>query len=290
MRRRAFTLIELMVVTTVLVLVAGLITPNLVAIKQGRDRDEVYASVLRLVQRGRESAIRDGRNYELTVSGGNARSSSSGTRRSRRATIPGRRRSARSRRRRTWTGSPCPSDISLGDLQLGGKDSNASDFTMHFYPDGHSEGGGLELVYNGSKRNVAVTNRGLATLTEGGLPTANANDWEAGQYVHVLLGADRRRRRGFTLLEALAAVVLLGIGIVAAMGANAQIIHNEDRARSIERMQRLAQEKLAELVATGQATVSTSGDFSDENVSERDLHARGQHVGNHRPELRLAHR
>ena len=84
-----------------------------------------------------------------------------------------------------------------------------------------------------------------------------------------MFSADRRprRKRGFTLLEAMAAVVLLGIGVVAAMGANAQIIRNEDRARRIEQMQRLAQEKLAELIATGQATASTNGDFTDQNVS-----------------------
>lgn len=74
-----------------------------------------------------------------------------------------------------------------------------------------------------------------------------------------------RRSRGFTLLEAMAAVVLLGIGIVGAMSANAQVIRNEDRARLTERMQRLAQTKLAELVATGQASTSTDGDFTDQN-------------------------
>lgn len=63
----------------------------------------------------------------------------------------------------------------------------------------------------------------------------------------------------------MAAVVLLGIGIVGAMSANAQIIQNESRARRTERMMALAKEKLAELVATGQATTSTNGSFSDQN-------------------------
>ena len=63
----------------------------------------------------------------------------------------------------------------------------------------------------------------------------------------------------------MAAVVLLGIGIVASMGANAQVIRTEDNARRTERMQRLAQDKLAELVATGQASASTQGDFADQN-------------------------
>lgn len=63
----------------------------------------------------------------------------------------------------------------------------------------------------------------------------------------------------------MAAVVLLGIGIVAAMSANAQIISNESHARRSERLLGLARQKLAELVATGQATNSANGDFSDQN-------------------------
>lgn len=85
-----------------------------------------------------------------------------------------------------------------------------------------------------------------------------------------MYSADRRRRlsSGFTLLEALAAVTLLGIGIVGAMTANSQIIRTEDRARQTERLQRLAQGKLAELIATGQAATSTSGDFMDQNIQD----------------------
>ena len=63
----------------------------------------------------------------------------------------------------------------------------------------------------------------------------------------------------------MAAVVLLGIGIVGAMSANAQVIRTESRVRLTEKMQRLAQTKLAELVATGKATASTNGDFTDQN-------------------------
>lgn len=74
----------------------------------------------------------------------------------------------------------------------------------------------------------------------------------------------RVRQRGFTLIEALAAVVLLGIGIAGAMGAVATITRTESAARETERMQSMAQAKLAELVATGEAATSTSGDFADE--------------------------
>lgn len=77
------------------------------------------------------------------------------------------------------------------------------------------------------------------------------------------------RNRGFTLIEAMAAVVLLGIGIVGSLTAFSSVIRTEGGIQDTERMQRMAQAKLAELVATGDAATSTDGDFSDEG--EPDL-------------------
>lgn len=74
-----------------------------------------------------------------------------------------------------------------------------------------------------------------------------------------------RRRKGFTLIEAMVGVVLLGIGIVSALAAFGSMTNVENSARQTEKMQRMAQAKLAELVATGQADTSTNGDFSDQN-------------------------
>ncbi len=182
MRRRAFTLVEMTVVCAILAMLAVLVTPNLIGMKTRRDRDETINSVLRLVQRGRESAIQGRRTYQLIVNGG--------------TTLTLQRNKAAQEGddpRQAQVGQPAETEdvaqvelsgeVTLGDLRLGDKDTNASDFTMHFYPDGSSEGGGLELAYDGSKKNLAVTNRGLATLADGALSTATETEWEAGQYV-----------------------------------------------------------------------------------------------------------
>ena len=180
--RRAFTLIELMTVCMILVVVAGLVLPNVVAIKRGRDRDEVYASVLRLVQRARESAIQSGTTYHLTATGGNTlvlqrdKAPQEGD-------DPRQAQVGQQAETEDVDQVALSSDVSLGDLRVGEKDSNASDFTLHFYPDGRSEGGGLELLYSGAKRNLVVTTRGLASLSDGALPTASEPDWEAGDLV-----------------------------------------------------------------------------------------------------------
>ncbi len=75
------------------------------------------------------------------------------------------------------------------------------------------------------------------------------------------------RRLGFTLIEALAAAALLGVGITASMSALGAIAGAETRAREHEKVQRLALQKYDELVSTNQqALASQSGDFTDRNL------------------------
>jgi prepilin-type N-terminal cleavage/methylation domain-containing protein len=76
------------------------------------------------------------------------------------------------------------------------------------------------------------------------------------------------RKRGFTLIEALVATVIVGIGVVGTMAGFSVISRTEVRLHESELMQRLAHEKLDELIATGEATQSgQTGDFSDRNLT-----------------------
>ena len=72
-----------------------------------------------------------------------------------------------------------------------------------------------------------------------------------------------RGRSGFTIVEALASVVLLGVGIAAAMGGLSSLSKAEADGQDRERMERLAAQKFDELVATGSTTSAESGDFVD---------------------------
>lgn len=75
------------------------------------------------------------------------------------------------------------------------------------------------------------------------------------------------RARGFTLIESLAAAALMAVGVTAAMSAMGAIAKEEARAREVDFVQQLAQEKYDELVTTNQQTLaSQSGDFSDRNL------------------------
>lgn len=60
------------------------------------------------------------------------------------------------------------------------------------------------------------------------------------------------RKRGFSLVEALVAVALLGLGITACLGALAEMANGETRAERSERLQMLAHRKLQEIVATAE--------------------------------------
>jgi len=80
-------------------------------------------------------------------------------------------------------------------------------------------------------------------------------------------------RRAFSLVEVVAASVLLGVGIVAGMGALGQMVGADTRVGELENMSRLAQTKYDELISTEQAATSTEGDFQDigENRYKWDL-------------------
>ncbi|MFQ3668191.1 MAG: hypothetical protein SNJ61_04810, partial [Fimbriimonadaceae bacterium] len=77
----------------------------------------------------------------------------------------------------------------------------------------------------------------------------------------------RRLRIAFSIVEVLAAAVLLGVGVVAALGAIGSITRAEARMEEKEILQNLASDKLREVLATFDfATPSLSGDFEDRGL------------------------
>jgi type II secretory pathway pseudopilin PulG len=78
--------------------------------------------------------------------------------------------------------------------------------------------------------------------------------------------SSRRARSGFSLVEALVAVALVGGGIASVVTALGATDRTEAKVLGAERLQRLAQQKLDEIVATEDYN-TTSGDFSDEGAN-----------------------
>jgi len=90
----------------------------------------------------------------------------------------------------------------------------------------------------------------------------------------------RDRRRGFSLLEAMVASILLAIGISGVMAALGAMTSARGRIIESERMQRLAVDKYDELVGTGAySTPSLTGDFTDRNETRYTWRAELQDTG-----------
>ena len=74
-------------------------------------------------------------------------------------------------------------------------------------------------------------------------------------------------RRAFTLVEAMVAVILCGVGVVAAMQALASLQKTNINAVHSERLLRLAANKIEEIGVTSPVTETpTDGDFADDGA------------------------
>ena len=69
--------------------------------------------------------------------------------------------------------------------------------------------------------------------------------------------------KGFTLIEAMVASVLVAVGVTAALRGYAALTHTQAILQERDRMQRLAVSKYDELTAQDITTASNNGDFSD---------------------------
>jgi len=76
-------------------------------------------------------------------------------------------------------------------------------------------------------------------------------------------------RRAFTLVEAMVAVILCGVGVVAAMQALASLQKTNINAVHSERLLRLAANKIEEIGVTSPVTETpTDGDFSEDGAPD----------------------
>lgn len=75
------------------------------------------------------------------------------------------------------------------------------------------------------------------------------------------------KKRGFTVIEAVVAAILTGVGVVASLQAISSLTRSDAIMIDREQMLRLAQEKYDEIVAT-QDFSTAAGDFSDRGITD----------------------
>ncbi|MDR3689010.1 MAG: prepilin-type N-terminal cleavage/methylation domain-containing protein [Fimbriimonas sp.] len=208
-KTRGFTLIEMMVVIVVVALLAIVVAPYLVSMRDGQEKRAFYTSVADLAGQGREMAITNDATMYLqvdsssnavvlkqevntttyqnttdnTATGSDTIVVNGHTQSTRTNTNVGTASGDRSQDKIVKT-CPLSSGIRFGNFELAGSSSDAGSFSLHFYPDGTSDGGGMELVEGRGTKSIVISARGAVKMQDGTLPDSSTQQWQAGDYVH----------------------------------------------------------------------------------------------------------
>ncbi len=160
--RHGFTLIEMIVVVTVLALVSLMVMPYLAGMQGSSVRREAVAGVRRIAGEARERAIRSGRSTEVTYDESASELLVSEI--------------ADEGESRVLVRQPLPEGLDPQAFQVEGGTTSGVDFRLLFTSDGKSNGGGIEF----SEFSIYVDQNGHWRLVDGPLPTADEEKWQAG--------------------------------------------------------------------------------------------------------------
>jgi general secretion pathway protein H len=166
MRLRAFTLIEISVVILVIALLAAIVMPNLVRMKESRERREFYSRMNRFVSTARESAITENVTLAITL-GSSGRS------------LVLVEEDVDGERERRSLEFPDGVETSVSDASGLGA---TGDWRLRFYPDGGADGGGLEFSDGGRIRSLQVSPDGSVRMADGPAEVRQQEKWQAGDY------------------------------------------------------------------------------------------------------------
>lgn len=163
--RRGFTLIEMSVVVLIIALLAAAVAPNLVSLKTGRELRQFRSDLRQLAAQTRESAISTGKELDLSF-GSNRFSVQPADTES--TVVP-----------RTLA---VPDVVTTNRFELAGADSSEGEWTLRFYPDGTTDGGGVELREGQNAFALQIKKSGEVLVVDGNLPDTTAEKWQAGEH------------------------------------------------------------------------------------------------------------
>jgi len=79
------------------------------------------------------------------------------------------------------------STVQTGRLEIQGREANSADWVLNFYPDGSSDGGGVEFRRGNAVFALQVqAANGAIRLIDGPLPDVSTQRWQAGEIEHRL--------------------------------------------------------------------------------------------------------
>lgn len=160
--KSAYTLVEMLVVITVLALVSAAIAPSLLSMQKSADRRECISGIKRVAAVARERAVQNGLTTQVVYDDSNKQLQVQDVDDQGNAT--------------TINQVTLRGGIEPDKFQVQGKDSNASDFKLTFTADGHSNGGGIEF----EDFSILVDSNGFSKYMTGALPDPLDQEWQAG--------------------------------------------------------------------------------------------------------------
>jgi prepilin-type N-terminal cleavage/methylation domain-containing protein len=160
--KRGYTLVEITIVLTILVLVAALIMPSLVGMKESSDRRTTISGIRRIAATARERAIQTGNTTQVIYDESAKQLQVQDVDDQGAAT--------------TAVTVPLLAGIEPQRFELQTKESNAADFKLTFSPDGKSVGGGIEF----QNFSILVDGNGYSQFLTGTLPDPTDRQWQAG--------------------------------------------------------------------------------------------------------------
>lgn len=157
-------------VLVVLMLFASMVSPHVVVQIDAMKRRQAYGQVYELLQRARVNAITQQMTYQVTYDEAQTRLVLS-------------RVSSSTEDPEEQSTVSLPSGISASNFVVESDNVPSSDWKLHFYADGKSEGGSLELQENQLTRGYRVKSDGSISAVEGSVDTGQDEIWQAGDYV-----------------------------------------------------------------------------------------------------------
>ena len=166
---RAFTLIEMTVVITLLALLAAVIMPNLMNERRSREARQFFSKARNLMLETRSKSIGDQQTRTIRLD------ESAGQLLVERTDVE----TGESLQERTLD---LPEGVTGSSFRMESEDSNAAEWSVSFYADGKSNGGGIAFDTNGRIISLSISTRGAVTRIDGELPDTTEDVWDAGGY------------------------------------------------------------------------------------------------------------